>query len=147
MGKETVQPTTAEPDPLLLDQLAQTGTGPLDEKVLKQHGGTGKAGNNWIATHAAGTGAYTLTSDQPDNEVGRLRARTTGAAPPGLKVEIRVVADPSTLAEAPRSARPTWSTVYRLEGAASMQSVWPKSDRPAVPVRPVSSASTTRWPR
>ena len=114
MGQDTVQLTTAQPDPLLLDQLAQTGTGPLDEKVLKQHGGTGKAGNNWIATHAAGTGAYTLTSDQPNNKVV-LTARKDywRGTPRNTKVDIRVVTTRRLCRRWPRQARPTWSTAYR----------------------------------
>jgi peptide/nickel transport system substrate-binding protein len=98
LGQYTLQLKLAQPDPLLLDQLAQTGTGPLDQKVLEQHGGTSNAGNNWIATHAAGTGAYVLTSDQPNNEIV-LTARKNywRGTPKNTKVDIKVVTDPTTL--------------------------------------------------
>lgn len=123
LGPNTVQLTTAQPDPLLLDQLAQTGTGPLDEKVLKQHGGTGKAGNNWIATHSAGTGAYTLTGDQPNNEVV-LTARKDywRGTPKNTKVDIRIVTDPTTLQTLASSGQADMVYGVPLQGVASMKS-------------------------
>lgn len=98
LGRFTVQIKLAAADPEFLDQLAQTGTGPLDMKVLQAHGGLSNAGNNWIATHAAGTGAYELTSDQPNNElVLTARKNYWKGTPKNTGVDIRVVTDPSTL--------------------------------------------------
>jgi peptide/nickel transport system substrate-binding protein len=98
LGPDTVQIKLQATDPEFLDQLAQTGTGPLDMKVLEAHGGLSNAGNNWIATHSAGTGAYVLASDQPDNElVLKARKNYWKGTPKNTEVDIRVVTDPSTL--------------------------------------------------
>ena len=70
----TVQIKLLRRSPVFLGQLTQTGLSPVDRKELAQHGGMSKAGDEWLATHAAGTGAYTIGNYQPDSEV-ELKAR------------------------------------------------------------------------
>lgn len=123
LGPYTVQLTLAAPDPLLLQQLAQTGTGPLDMKVLQAHGGLTTAGSNWIATHSAGTGAYAITSDQPDSEIV-LTARKDywKGTPKNTELDIRVVTDPSTLDTLATSGNADMVYGVPLKDVASMRS-------------------------
>jgi peptide/nickel transport system substrate-binding protein len=121
LGPYGVEFTLAAPDPVFLDQLAQTGTGPLDMKVLEAHGGLSNAGNNWIATHAAGTGAYVLTSDQPNNElVLTARKNYWKGAPKNGGVDIKVVTDPSTLSTLASSGQADMVYGIPLQDVASM---------------------------
>jgi peptide/nickel transport system substrate-binding protein len=121
LSQYAVQFKLAAPDPELLDQLAQTGTGPLDMKTLQAHGGLTNAGNNWIATHAAGTGAYALTSDQPDNElVLTARKDYWRGTPKNTEVDIKVVTDPTTLDTLATSGQADMVYGIPLKDVASM---------------------------
>lgn len=95
---DTVQIHLAHPNPLFLSLLAQTGEGVVDSKLLNEHGGLSSAGDQWLATHTAGSGAYVLTAYQPDSEVA-LQARKGywGGAPKSSHVVIRIVTDPTSL--------------------------------------------------
>jgi peptide/nickel transport system substrate-binding protein len=122
LNPSTVRVTTAVPDPLLLDQFAQTGTGPLDKKELEAHGGLSSTGDNWIATHSAGTGAYVLSSDQPNNEVV-LTARKNywAGTPKNSGLDIRVITDPATLSTLARSGEADMVYGIPLKEVSAMQ--------------------------
>jgi peptide/nickel transport system substrate-binding protein len=97
-GPDAVRITLSKPNPIFLGQLTQTGLSPVDRKELAKHGGLGKAGDAWLARHTAGTGAYTISHDDPDAEID-LAARTDywQGTPKNQKVSIRVVTDSTTL--------------------------------------------------
>jgi peptide/nickel transport system substrate-binding protein len=93
----TVQFKFRRPDPLfLIDQTVHIGI--VDEKLLNQHGGLGRAGNAWISTHDAGSGPFVLSSYDPSSEVV-LTARSGywGGTPGVKKIQIHIETDPSTL--------------------------------------------------
>ncbi|MDO8211995.1 ABC transporter substrate-binding protein [Conexibacter sp. CPCC 206217] len=94
----TVRVRIAHPDPLFLLRMTSRGNGPIDRRVLEQHGGLTRAGDEWLARNTAGAGAYELESYDPDSEV-RLRARADyWREPVGAKnVVMRIVTDPTTL--------------------------------------------------
>jgi len=94
----TVRITLAKENPIFLGQLTQTGLSPVDRKELAKHGGLGKQGDAWLARHTAGTGAYTITQDDPDAQID-LTARKDywQGTPKNDKVSIKVVTDPTTL--------------------------------------------------
>jgi peptide/nickel transport system substrate-binding protein len=94
----TVQIKLTRRSPVFLGQLTQTGESPVDRKELEQHGGMSKAGDEWLATHAAGTGAYTIDTYQPDSEIV-LKARPDywQGKPKNERVDIKIITDPTTL--------------------------------------------------
>ncbi|MDO8187650.1 ABC transporter substrate-binding protein [Conexibacter sp. JD483] len=94
----TVRVRIAHSDPLFLLRMTSRGNGPIDRRLLAQHGGLSRAGDEWLARHTAGAGAYELESYDPDSEV-RLRARPNyWREPVGAKnVVMRIVTDPTTL--------------------------------------------------
>jgi peptide/nickel transport system substrate-binding protein len=100
----TVRIVLNKVDPLFLTLLAQTGNGVVDRRTLAQHGGDSEAGDRWLASHTAGTGAYVLESYNPDTQVD-FRARKgywNTPAKAGL-VSLRIVTDPTTLETLVRS--------------------------------------------
>jgi peptide/nickel transport system substrate-binding protein len=100
----TVRIRLRDPDPLFLELLAQTGNGVLDRKLLERHGGTSKAGDRWLASHTAGTGAYELESYNPDSEIDfRARKGYWGPTPKAATVSLRIATDPTTLETLVRS--------------------------------------------
>lgn len=97
-GKYTVQFKIGKPSPIFLGQLTQTGLSPVDQKELEKHGGLSKAGDDWIATHSAGTGAYQVTEYHPDSQVVLTARDDYWQGKPGIsRVVFQIVNDPSTL--------------------------------------------------
>jgi peptide/nickel transport system substrate-binding protein len=96
-GPDTVVVKLKTPDPIFLKTMSQQVV-ILDSKVVMAHGGNSKAGASWLSTHAAGSGPFTLTSYEPDNQIV-LTARKNywGGAPAPSKVVIRIVSDPSSM--------------------------------------------------
>jgi peptide/nickel transport system substrate-binding protein len=123
LDKYTVQIKTNRSDPLFLDSMAQTGVSPIDKKVLEQHGGLTPKGDNWIATHSAGTGAYALTSDQPDSQL-ELQAQSDywQGTPKSKTVVIKVVTDPTSLDTLARSGQVDMAYGVPLKDLSSMDS-------------------------
>ncbi|HET6509696.1 MAG TPA: ABC transporter substrate-binding protein [Baekduia sp.] len=94
----TVQITLAKADPIFLETMSSRAASIIDSKLLDQHGGAGKQGAKWLATHTAGSGPFTLASYEPDSEIV-LAPRDDywrGAPKPG-EVDIKIVTDPATL--------------------------------------------------
>lgn len=97
-GKYTVQFKIGKPSPIFLGQLTQTGLSPVDQKELEAHGGLSKAGDDWLATHTAGTGAYRVTEYRPDSQVELVARDDYWQGEPGIsRVVVQIVSDPSTL--------------------------------------------------
>lgn len=96
-NSDTVVVHLKTPDPIFLQTMSQQVV-ILDSKVVEAHGGNSKAGANWLSTHAAGSGPFTLTSYEPDNQIV-LTARKGywGGVPAPSKVVIRIVTDPSSM--------------------------------------------------
>lgn len=85
------------PDPLfLIDQTVHVGI--IDERLLEEHGGLGRAGSTWISTHDAGSGPFVLSSYDPSSEVV-LKARSNywAGRPDAEEIQVHIVTDPSTL--------------------------------------------------
>jgi peptide/nickel transport system substrate-binding protein len=97
LDRYTVRIRIARKSPTFLGQLTQTGLSPIDRKLLEQHGGLSKEGDDWLARHTAGSGAYTVAEYQPDNRV-RLAARSDywQGKPANTSVTIRIVTDPTS---------------------------------------------------
>lgn len=96
-GPYTVVVKLRTPDPIFLKTMSQQVV-ILDSKVVEAHGGDSKAGARWLSTHAAGSGPFTLTSYEPDDQIV-LTARKGywGGTPAPSKVVIRIVSDPSSM--------------------------------------------------
>jgi len=70
-GKFTFVVTLKHPDPNILQSWATPDMGAIDPTIVQAHGGVqaGKV-NTWVAGHGAGfSGAFVLTSYQPDNQI------------------------------------------------------------------------------
>ncbi|MBN8869881.1 MAG: ABC transporter substrate-binding protein [Solirubrobacterales bacterium] len=97
-GKHQVTFRINRPSPIFLGQLTQTGLSPIDRKQLQANGGLTQKGDNWMASHTIGTGAYEVTSYQPDSQIV-LKARDDywQGKPENPGVNVRIVSDPTTL--------------------------------------------------
>jgi len=95
---QTVKFTLSESSPRFLAQLAQTGMSPINKKELEAHGGLTQKGDQWIATHPIGTGAYELTKYEPDSEiVMKSRPDYWQGKPKNSGVSMRIVSDVNTM--------------------------------------------------
>jgi peptide/nickel transport system substrate-binding protein len=97
-GPSQVTIALKQADPVFLETISSRAASIIDSKLLDEHGGPGKKGAQWLATHTAGSGPFTLDSYQPDSEIV-LKPRQdywNGVPKPG-GVNIRIVTDPSTL--------------------------------------------------
>ncbi|MBB4662017.1 ABC transporter substrate-binding protein [Conexibacter arvalis] len=94
----TVRVTLARSDPIFLQSIGSRAASVIDSRLLGEHGGLGRRGDAWLASHAAGSGPYTISTYRPDSEV-TLEARDDywGGAPRNAGVSIRIVTDPSSL--------------------------------------------------
>jgi ABC-type transport system substrate-binding protein len=118
----TVRITLKKANPVLLDQLAQTGVAPVDKRLLEAHGGLGKAGDAWLATHSAGAGAYAVESDEPDSAVVlKANRRYWQGRPKSDQVTFRVVGDASTLETLTRSGEVQLAYGVPLKDVEAMQ--------------------------
>ena len=121
-GDSEVSITTKKPDPLLLQQLAQTGEGPINEKLLQAHGGLSKAGDQWLASHSAGTGAYQVSSYRPDSQI-KLTASPNywRGKPKSSSVTINVITDPTSLRTFAQSGQADMTYGINLKDVQAMQ--------------------------
>lgn len=104
VGEHTVKIKLSRPNPLFLGQLAQPGVVPIDKKLVEEHGGMSKAGDQWLAQHSAGVGAYEISEYQPDSRVTLDAVPTYWQGEAKTKRAIfRIVTDPTTLETLTRS--------------------------------------------
>jgi len=98
LDKHTVRFELKRPDPLFLESIASRASSILDSKLLKQHGGLGPRGDQWLAANGAGSGPYTLGTYRPDSEV-ELKPNDGywAGEPKNGGVTVKIVTDASTL--------------------------------------------------
>ncbi|MBB4662021.1 ABC transporter substrate-binding protein [Conexibacter arvalis] len=116
VDESTVRFRIARPDPLFLGVLAQTGNSPVDWRELERHGGDSRAGDDWLARNSAGTGAYAVTSYDPDNQITLAANRSWwGGAPRNDEVAVKIVGDTTTLETLVRSGESdmAWGVPFR----------------------------------
>lgn len=90
---QTVTITLNAPEPLLLHALTQPNLGIVDVAAADAAGG-----NDWMATHAAGSGPYVLASYQPGvRATYEANPNYFGDAPRESTVVLNFVSDPSAL--------------------------------------------------
>ena len=89
----TVTVTLDHPQPLLIHALTQPNVSIVDVATVEANGG-----NDWLATHSAGSGPYVLDSYQPGvKAVFKANPNYYGEAPREPEVILNFIADPSTL--------------------------------------------------
>ncbi len=97
-GDNTVTVTLKKADPIFLETISSRAASIIDSKLLDEHGGPGKKGARWLATHTAGSGPFTLAAYEPDSQIVLApRADYWRGTPKPGKVNIKIVTDPSTL--------------------------------------------------
>ncbi|SDB54394.1 ABC transporter substrate-binding protein [Bauldia litoralis] len=89
----TVTVTLDHPQPLLIHALTQPNVSIVDVATVEANGG-----NDWLATHSAGSGPYLLDSYQPGVKAV-FKANPNYYGEPALEPEVvlNFIADPSTL--------------------------------------------------
>lgn len=94
----TVTVTLKKADPIFLETMSSRAASVIDSKLLDEHGGAGKKGAKWLATHTAGSGPFTLATYEPDSAIVlKPRADYWRGTPKPGEVSIKVVTDSSTL--------------------------------------------------
>jgi len=82
----------------LLPALTAVNTGILDESVLSQQGSTPEEANQWLATHAAGSGPYLLSAYEPgEKAVLVANDNFAGTKPLTKNVEINIIPSDASL--------------------------------------------------
>lgn len=85
--------TLDHPQPLLIHALTQPNVSIVDVATVEANGG-----NDWLATHSAGSGPYVLDSYQPGvKAVFKANPNYYGEPPREPEVVLNFIADPSTL--------------------------------------------------
>ena len=85
--------TLDHPQPLLIHALTQPNVSIVDVATVEANGG-----NEWLATHSAGSGPYVLDSYQPGvRAVFKANPNYYGEPPREPEVVLNFIADPSTL--------------------------------------------------
>ena len=98
LGPTTVQVVQKKPDPLFMESIASRASSIIDSKLLKQHGGLSAKGDDWLASHGAGSGAYTLDTYRPDSEINLTATPDYWQGEQANSgVSIKIVTDPTTL--------------------------------------------------
>lgn len=89
----TVTVTLDHPQPLLIHALTQPNVSIVDVATVEANGG-----NEWLATHSAGSGPYVLDSYQPGvKAVFKANPNYYGEPPLEPEVVLNFISDPSTL--------------------------------------------------
>jgi len=109
---KTVVVASEEPNPALLRILATPQTSVLNAKVLKEHGGTDAAdaaktdtAEAYLQTASAGSGPYTLSSGQQDQQYTlQVNPKYWGDAPSFAKVVVRNMPAPTQLLNVQRGS-------------------------------------------
>jgi peptide/nickel transport system substrate-binding protein len=139
---KVIDPATLEfkfsgPQPLFQLALAAAyGTGIISPKAFKEHIKDNDAGKEWLTTHAAGTGPYTLDKFAPNDEFILVRNpdywRGWSDANKFEKIIIKVLPENST-------RRQLLKRAMRISRTSTRRRICRRSSNPAIsmPARPI----------
>ena len=86
-----------QPDPLILTDLTNN-IGIVDKAVLEAHGGLTKEGTAWLSTNAAGSGPFSLSAYDPENQIILDARKDYWSGKAGAdRLVFQIAKDPSTI--------------------------------------------------